>query len=615
MGTRWTPAALIAIAALLALAPAAWPQEAGGAAGSSPPQPAAAPQPVAAPQPAARSPWLWRAATGGQIRSRPAVGPDGGVYALSEDSYLYAWTSGGSLRWKHDLGWIPWDCLAVSDDGTVYAGLKNGDFLAVNPRGGRLWTVRLDGLPAGDPAIAADGTVLVGTTTGALVALSHLGQREWSLTLPGAVIGQPAVDGDGTIYLSAADRRVYSLAPWGEFSWSLPVPGTPGPPVIAADGSVLVGTDSGQVLDVTPAGDIKWKASIGSPVAGLAASVQGVISVGTDGRVISHSLAGRELWRAPGRPPASSPIVAGLQVLVAAQDGSVQRFDAASGMAMAPRPGAAGSPVMAPDGSILVGGRDWVIYALGAVLAQDPGRAGGSAAAAPSTWPQAGHDAQHSGRSPVRPPAGAGSLLEENPDYLYLQGLLGTGGRDGVQLVLSELAGRVSSGSLGKSRWYAARLLEYVVGFGLVTQVRQNQKLINDFPDLRAQAAGLLGMVGSASSRVALLRAAAAERDPVALAAEVRAVGAISSDGDGASLRGVVRAFTARSSLGPDGRLADALVDAVGHIAAYEGGISERSAVDALITVTTGPYDAGTQSAAMAILQGDLKPYILKPEE
>jgi len=148
-----------------------------------------------------------------------------------------------------------------------------------------------------------------------------------------------------------------------------------------------------------------------------------------------------------------------------------------------------------------------------------------------------------------------------------------------------------------------------------VTQVRQNQKLVNDFPDLRAQAAGLLAQVGSAASRFALLRVVASEQDPVALAAEVRALGAISSDGDGASLRAAVRAFTGRSSLGADDRLAGALVDAVGHIAAYEGGISERSAVTALITVSTGPYDPAVQSAAMAILQGDLKAYILKPEE
>jgi len=605
----------LAAAALLLFALAAWPQADTGGVGSNPQGPSTAPAPARGgpAQGGPASPWLWRAATGGQIRSRPAVGPDGTVYALSEDSYLYAWTAGGSLRWRHDLGWIPWDCLAVSDDGSVYAGLKNGDFLAVNPNGGRLWTVRLDGPPAGDPAVAADGTVLVGTSTGTLLALSHLGQREWKVTLPGAVTAQPAVDGDGTIYLGAADRRLYSITPWGEFSWSLPLPGTPVAPVIAADGSVLVGTDTGQVLDVTPAGDVRWKAAVGAAVTGVAASAGQVVTGAADGRLACYSLSGKELWTATGKPPSSGPLLSGLLVLVAAQDGSVQRFDSASGTPVEARPGAPGSPVMAPDGSFLVGGRDWVVYALRAVLSQDPGREGAGHAAAP--WPQAGHDALHSGRSPVRAPSGAGSLLQENPDFLYLQGLLDTPGRDGVQLVLSELQNRVATDTLGKSRWYAARMLEYIVGLGLVTQVRQNQKLVNDFPDLRAQAAGLLARVGSASSRFALLRAAASERDGVALAAEVQAVGAISSDGDGASLRAIVRAFTSRSSVAPDARLAAAVVDAVGRIAAYEGGISDRSAVDALISISTGPYDSSTQGAAMSILQGDLKAYILNREE
>ncbi len=562
-------------------------------------------------EPASASPWLWRAATGGQIRSRPAIGPDGTVYALSEDSYLYAWTAAGSLRWRHDLGWIPWDCLAVSDDGTIYAGLKNSDFLAVNPKGGRLWTVRLDGLPAGDPAIARDGTVLVGTVTGSLLALSHLGQREWSVTLPAAVTGQPAVDGDGTIYVAAADRRLYSLTPWGDFSWSLPLPGAPGPPVIAADGSVLVGTDDGSVLSVSPRGDVRWKTAIGAPVVGVASGARQVVAGGADGVLVDLSPDGRVRWRASTKPGSTSPFLSGSRVLLLAQDGPVQVFDAAKGEAADAQPGAAGSPVMGNDGSILVGGRDWVVYALDAGRATDS--AAGSVASSP--WPQPGHDALHSGRSPVRPAAGSGSPLETNPDYLYLQGLLGASGRDGVQMVLSELEHRVDSGTLGKSRWYAARIVEGIVGIGLVNQVRVNQKLINDFPDLRAEAAGLLGRVGSAASRYSLLQAAASEREPVALAEEIRALGAIASDGDGASLRAIVRAFNARSSLGVDNRLAAAMVEAVGRIAVYEGGINERAAITALLSVTTNGYDASVQAAASAILQGDLKAYILHREE
>ncbi|MGA2641320.1 MAG: PQQ-binding-like beta-propeller repeat protein, partial [Spirochaetia bacterium] len=67
MGLR---SVLAAFFALCVLGQAAWPQSAA---------------------------YLWRAATGGQIRSRPAVGSDGTTYALSEDSFLYAWVSGGSL--------------------------------------------------------------------------------------------------------------------------------------------------------------------------------------------------------------------------------------------------------------------------------------------------------------------------------------------------------------------------------------------------------------------------------------------------------------------------------------------------------------------------------------
>jgi hypothetical protein len=597
---------LAAVLACCALARAAWPQEAGPAAPGAPG--------------ASAAPWLWRAATGGQIRSRPAVGPDGTVYALSEDSYLYAWVAGGSLLWKHDLGWLPWDCLAVSKDGTIYAGLKSGDFAAVNPRGGRLWTVRLDGLPAGDPAVAADGTVLVGTAAGTLTAFSHLGQREWAVTLPGPVTGPPVIDGDGTIYVAAADRRLYCLSPWGEFSWSLPLPGAPAGSALASDGSVLIGSEGGEILAVNPGGDVRWKARLGAPVVGMVVGGRRVVASASDGRLAAFSLDGRELWRIPSvKPPGGPPLLSGTQLLLPAQDGSIQMLDYVRGTSNGLLAGAAGSMVLADDGSILVGGRDWVVYALDprAAAATPPNAAApaGAVEPGPAPWPQPGHDAMHSGRSPARPPSGSLSSLETNPDYLYLQALATAPGREGVQLVLSDIDRRISSRSLGKSRWYVGRMLERIVGLGLVTQVRQNQRLVNDFPDLRASAAALLGEVGSTGSRDALLRAVDSERDGVALAAEVQALGAIASDGDGASLRAIVRAFTSRARQSVDNRLASAMVDALGRIAVYEGGISEPSAISALLAVSTGGYDSSVRSAAVSILQGDLKAYILNREE
>jgi outer membrane protein assembly factor BamB len=559
------------------------------------------------------SPYLWRSATGGQIRGRPAVGPDGTAYALSEDSYLYAWISGGSLLWKHDLGEMPLDCLAVSADGTVYAGLRNQDFIAVNPRGGRLWTIRLDGLPAGDPAVAEDGTVLVGTSAGTLTALSHLGRREWAVTLPGAVTGQPVIDGAGTIYVTAADRRLYALTPWGDFKWSLPFTAAPGVPCIAADGSVVLGTDTGEVIAVSPSGDAMWKKSLGSPVIGIAADARQVVVNTIAGRVAGFTLDGRELWRTDtGRTPGSPPFIRGDLVFLTAQDGSLVAMDSHHAVSKTLKTAAVGGATAAENGEILVGGRDWVVYSLD-VAATGPTPAAPAAAKAP--WPQTGHDAQHSGRTEAAPAVDNDALLAQNTDYLYLHALAGAYGREGIQLLLADIGRRISSRSLDKSTYYAVRMLGSVVGTGLINRSIQNQKLVNDFPDLRAAAAGLLARVGSTSSRAALLDAVNAETDGVALAAEIAALGAIASDGDGAALRAIVRAFTSRAGLSPDSRLASAVVDSIGRISFYEGTLGEPSAVTALLAISRGSYDPAVRAAAQSVLQGDLKIDILNEEE
>ncbi|MGA2642245.1 MAG: PQQ-binding-like beta-propeller repeat protein, partial [Spirochaetia bacterium] len=514
--------------------------------------------------------------------------------------------------WKHDLGWIPWDCLAVAADGTIYAGLKNGDFIAVNPRGGRLWTVRLDGLPAGDPAVAQDGTVLVGTSAGTLAALSHLGRREWTVTLPGAVTGQPVIDGAGTIYVTASDRRLYALTSWGELKWSLPFAAAPGVPAIAADGTVVLGTDVGEIVAVGPAGDPRWRKHLGAPVIGVAADALQIVADTSAGGVAGFSADGRELWRTEAaRPLGAPPLIDGGRVFLAGQDGSILALDSQHAVSGSLKSGAPGGVTAAETGEILVGGRDWIVYSLDRAATGVPG----SRADTPAPWPQAGHDARHSGHTDAAPAADNGALLALNPDYLYLQALTSVPGREGIQLLLADIGGRISSRSLDKSTWYAVRMLENIVGTGLATRVRQNQKLINDFPDLRARAAALLGRVGSIASRSALLDAVDAETDGAALAAEIRALGAIASDGDGGSLRTIVRAFTRRAGLPSDNRLEAAVADSIGHIAVYAGALGDPSAIATLLAISRGSYDPAVRSTAESVLRGELKTDILNEEE
>lgn len=576
---------------------------------------------------------LWRYATGGQIRSRPAVAADGTIYAASEDGFLYAWDPGGGLQWKCDLGWLPWDCLALGGDGTIYAGLKNNDFVAINPNGHLLWRFHLGGLPAGDPAVAADGTVYVGTAGGTLVSLSHLGRPQWTITLPGAITRAPAVDGAGTIYLVAADRRLYALTQWGDFKWSLPLAAVPTALAVAPEGRVLVGTAEGSVIAVNPSGDIAWRYSTGSRIAGVSAGAGQIAAAASGGQVIGLSDKGTQLWkivtakRIETAPlMGGSPLRGGSPLSEFATDGTLLLIDPARPGADSFAVGTFGSIVLSHDGTFYVGGRDWILYALGVPRpagtsagetdssgARDSTAAGGAKSAGyggaggrqPGAWPQEGHDEAHSGRTDAGPPGGNEALLSTIPDYLYLQSLAAVDNRDILLLLLAGIRERIEDHSIGKSTWYVVRLLEQFSGEGLLNPVYRNMRVINNFPDVRTEAARLLGLVGSTRSRQALIQVIGNEYDPIALSAEIEALGSLASDSDGSSSRAVAAALSRAGMSPPDDRIAAAALDALERIDAYEGGTGEPAAVAALFAIYRGDFPQQIRSRALTVLRKD----------
>jgi outer membrane protein assembly factor BamB len=549
---------------------------------------------------------LWRYATGGQIRG-PVVTAEGTIYAASEDGFLYAWDPDGNLLWKSDLGWLPSDCLALSEDGTIYAGLKNNDFLAINPSGRLLWRFRLDGLPAGDPAVAVDGTVYVGTRAGTLAALSHLGRPQWTITLPGAIIRAPAVDGAGTIYLVAADRRLYALTAWGEFKWSLPIPAVPTALAVEAGGVVLVGTSEGSLIAVRPSGDVAWRFSTGAGIAGVSAGTGQIVVASSNGQVVGLTDKGAQTWKlAVGKRIEAAPLLGGTAPYALAADGTLLLLDPARPGIDSFAVGTFGSIVMSRGGTFYVGGRDWIFYAIGAPRpagAESPGTGAPPLPAAP--WPQEGHDQGHSGRTDAGPPGGNEALLNAIPDYLYLRSLAAPDNRDMMLFLLGKIRERIDDHSIGKSTWYVVRLLEQFSGEGLLNPVYRNMKVINSFPDVRTEAARLLGLVGSTRSRHALIQVMASEYDAVALSAEIEALGFLASDSDGASTRAIAAALARAGMSPPDDRIADAVLGALERIGAYEGGARAPAAITALLAISGGEFPQQIKSRALSVLRKD----------
>lgn len=104
----------------------------------------------------------WRfMADGYAIRSRPAVGPDGTIYALDTDGRMYAITPAGGLRWIFNGGGgNAAQPVSVGNDGTIYFS-SLATVYAIRPDGTLKWFFKDPGsaLIFAGPTAGPDGNI------------------------------------------------------------------------------------------------------------------------------------------------------------------------------------------------------------------------------------------------------------------------------------------------------------------------------------------------------------------------------------------------------------------------------------------------------------------------
>jgi len=105
----------------------------------------------------------------GEIRTSPAIGPDGTIYIGSRDGNLYAVTLEGDEKWLFPIGSEVRSSPAVDSDGTIYVGAADAKLYAITPDGDKKWEFQTgqgkgregNGVDS-SPAIGHDGTDLCG---------------------------------------------------------------------------------------------------------------------------------------------------------------------------------------------------------------------------------------------------------------------------------------------------------------------------------------------------------------------------------------------------------------------------------------------------------------------
>ncbi len=222
---------------------------------------------------------LWTYHTGGAIVNAAVINSDGTVYVKSQDGYLYAIKSNGSLRWNLFEGNSE-ASPKVSGDGTIYAagsdntgpgGTQHYFIDSIQPNGTRNVRTYVDSRVTTTPAFDQYDEIYLGTANGTLYKMNFdlSGPEVFSIT-PGSAIGNGlAVVNTTEVIVPSMNGSVVAFDTWGNGSplWTFPVSNTVQSAPAIADNVVYFGSRDGYVYAVNFSdGSLLWKYNTGGPV-------------------------------------------------------------------------------------------------------------------------------------------------------------------------------------------------------------------------------------------------------------------------------------------------------------------------------------------------------------
>ena len=166
--------------------------------------------------------------------------------------------------------------------------------------------------------------------------------------------------------------------------------------------------------------------------------------------------------------------------------------------------------------------------------------------------------------------------------------------------MLGEVALMIDGGEVAKDDPRLLDLVAHVATESWDMPVTQGIGVINDFPDTRARAAQLLGVIGTAEARAVLFSILRREQNTEVLGPAAMAIAGIPTDDrqptiDILAQRLLQMANTAR----PDHAFTYALVIAVRTLHEHGGAISDPDLYTALLAVSQGPYPGPIRQLAI----------------
>ena len=255
------------------------------------------------------------------------------VLAAAQEGDLLALDAGenpGRIRWRfHPEGTIYGPPAFDAKTGRVFFGATDKKLYALDARGLFLWAFETGDNVASRPVVAGDTVVFGGENRNIYGLDAATGERRWAVRTGGPVVSSPAFE-EGMVIIGSDDGAVYGLDPsTGREEWRYIAGGPVEATVTAVDGVAYVASRSGELtaLDAETGKEI-WTSQKGEILRTAPAVGAAEVFVVDDaqGLLAFDRRTGKKRWGKPNGSYVGPPLIARDELLVARNDGSIQRI-------------------------------------------------------------------------------------------------------------------------------------------------------------------------------------------------------------------------------------------------------------------------------------------------
>jgi hypothetical protein len=197
------------------------------------------------------------------------------------------------------------------------------------------------------------------------------------------------------------------------------------------------------------------------------------------------------------------------------------------------------------------------------------------------------------------------SYLQESIENMIIRENSQAVGRDMKLVALEYIGEAIEHGNTSSE---VKKALEYLALEGITNQTRENGRLINNYPDVRAKAVVYLGEVGTSEAKNALLKVMLADPEPMVLTEAVKALAKIGLNENEETANTISWVVTRFDVLNPDNLLALSALEAFEILAKKNGGLKDPSALRTIMRIADGRYISPVKDRARQLIF-DLRQY------